>query len=125
MSWRDVDGRSGHTSISIAKHGRDKALELAIATREKKENERLQGLNSSSKRREQQPRLPKNFYSTEKLLAILIDKAKQLGRTPTSKDFRKTKPNYGHYETRFGSWNKALETAGLPPNRASRAREDT
>ncbi|MBR3414501.1 DEAD/DEAH box helicase family protein [Candidatus Saccharibacteria bacterium] len=57
--------------------------------------------------------------SDEELIEILKAKARSLGRTPTSKDIRfdSSMPSSTTYATRFGSWNQALEAAGLSPNR--------
>ena len=43
VSWQCPDGRPGNTSVSIKKHGPEKALKMAIAIRQKKENIRLNG----------------------------------------------------------------------------------
>lgn len=45
VSWVDQSGKQGKTSLSIRKHGKDKAFNLACQIRQKKEAERL-GLKS-------------------------------------------------------------------------------
>ena len=39
--WKNHLGKTGHTNYSIAKHGKQKAFELAVAKRQQKEHERL------------------------------------------------------------------------------------
>ena len=41
VSWQCPDGRPGNTSVSITRHGREKALKMAIAIRTEKEKARL------------------------------------------------------------------------------------
>jgi hypothetical protein len=41
VSWVDALGKQGKTSVSITRHGRDKAFEIACAIRRFKEAERL------------------------------------------------------------------------------------
>ncbi len=43
VSWVTPDGRQGKTSVSIAKHGKEKAFAIACAIRRQKERERLEG----------------------------------------------------------------------------------
>jgi len=58
-------------------------------------------------------------YSTESLISYLLVATEILGRVPTQRAFKKLEnfPSYDIYAKRFGSWNKALKTAGLAPNR--------
>lgn len=54
--------------------------------------------------------------SEEELLANLRDFAQELGRPPTSAEMNESGPHHtATYQDRFGSWNSALETAGLEP----------
>ena len=59
-------------------------------------------------------------YSDSYLLNILKRYKEENDRTPTQDDFSKTKntkyPSYMTYVKRFGTWNKALEMAGLCVN---------
>lgn len=41
VSWVTRTGKQGKTSVSIAKHGKDKALQMACQIRKNKESERL------------------------------------------------------------------------------------
>jgi hypothetical protein len=41
VSWVTSSGRQGKTSVSISKHGKDKAFEMACRIRKEKEAERL------------------------------------------------------------------------------------
>jgi len=43
VSWVNLDGRQGKTSVSIKKHGKKKAFERACEIRKQKEAERLSG----------------------------------------------------------------------------------
>ena len=54
-------------------------------------------------------------YTKEELLKLLKGKFEQLGRSPTIDDVNKDKnmPDRDTYESHFGSFNKALEAAGL------------
>ena len=54
-------------------------------------------------------------YTNDELLEYLIKFYKENGRPPSELDFRNnTKyPNYNRYTTSFGSWNEALNRAGL------------
>ncbi len=56
-------------------------------------------------------------YSDIELLDILRDKAKNLGRTPTSEDVDAdlSMPSYTTYKLRFGSFQNAIKKAGLKP----------
>jgi hypothetical protein len=53
------------------------------------------------------------FVSNEEMIAALQNFYHKCGRSPTLDEF----PKAGTIEQRFGSWNKALESAGLPPNK--------
>jgi hypothetical protein len=61
-------------------------------------------------------------YSDEYLLDALRALAAELGRSPTSNEMlaRPDLPASGTYAHRFGSWNAALEAAGLEPRRRPR-----
>ncbi len=41
VSWQCPDGRPGNTSVSANKHGKKKALKMAVAIRDEKERIRL------------------------------------------------------------------------------------
>ncbi len=58
-------------------------------------------------------------YTDAQLLNILRGLADELGRTPAYRDLaaRSGLPGASVYDRRFGSWNRALEAAGLEPNR--------
>lgn len=59
------------------------------------------------------PRIPE-----EDLLTELKRLAQELDRTPTVHDMSEHGAHsHNTYRTRFGSWNEALEAAGLPKNR--------
>ncbi|PHD30121.1 hypothetical protein COF65_33310, partial [Bacillus toyonensis] len=49
-------------------------------------------------------------YTSERLIEILKEKEKELNRTPIVAEIRQA----GIIIKRFGSWNKALEAAGIP-----------
>jgi Homing endonuclease associated repeat/HNH endonuclease len=51
--------------------------------------------------------------SDEEMLAALQKFHREQGRSPTLDEF----PEAATIEQRFGSWNKALQAAGLPPNK--------
>lgn len=113
VTWCDANGKSCATSFSINKYGKEKAFALACEKRKKQEEWRLNGNVVPD-----QPGKPKRMrdkakYSNEQLIEILREKYQELGRVPTSRDFRKTKPNYGRFEGAFGGWNKAIKAAGL------------
>ncbi|MDI3535505.1 MAG: hypothetical protein PWQ82_1870 [Thermosediminibacterales bacterium] len=52
-------------------------------------------------------------YTDQELIENLKDTARKLGRTPKKREIRS--PGSWVYIERFGSWNKALKTAGLAP----------
>lgn len=61
-------------------------------------------------------RKPNPYYAPENLIQHLLDLASRLGRSPHIYDLKKEN-KYSHvvYHKRFGSWKKALVTAGLIP----------
>lgn len=57
-------------------------------------------------------------YSDDELLDDLRDLADELGRTPTFADMNDHGPRSATtFTNRFGTWNNAVEEAGLEPNR--------
>ncbi len=52
-------------------------------------------------------------YTDQELIKKLKETARKLGRTPKRREVRN--PGSWVYSKRFGSWNKALKTAGLTP----------
>jgi hypothetical protein len=66
-------------------------------------------------------------YTTEEMLVTLKSVAIQLGRPPSRiywEEHSDLRPSARSYALRFGSWNKALKTAGLVPLRENAAREE-
>ncbi|NTV22789.1 MAG: hypothetical protein HGA85_00240 [Nanoarchaeota archaeon] len=64
-------------------------------------------------------------FTKEQLLFFLKEASHDLGRTPTGKDFDKSKyPSRTTYVNRFGSWNKALKLAGLKLNSKTYSRSE-
>jgi len=59
-------------------------------------------------------------YSDEELLQMLRDEFKRLGRAPSSKKMKHIRI----YTARFGTWNNALELAGLPTLRRNKNMSD-
>lgn len=59
------------------------------------------------------------FVPDEEMIAALQNFYREYGRSPTLNEF----PKAGTIEQRFGSWNKALEAAGLPPNKKNKIPE--
>ncbi|PID41117.1 MAG: hypothetical protein CR981_04650 [Proteobacteria bacterium] len=112
-SWTDARGRLSNVSFSVKKYGKEKAFKLACAKREEGEALRLNGYIAPE--RNQYDMMQKNprKYSHEELISILQDAYHTLGRVPTSRDFKYIHPKYNRYETAFGSWNNALQTAGI------------
>src|SRR5437667_10619066 len=53
-------------------------------------------------------------YSDEYLLSCIVSLAEKLGRTPAKRDLKS--PTDRTFRNRFGSWNNAIEAAGLTPN---------
>ncbi|MFQ6009652.1 MAG: homing endonuclease associated repeat-containing protein [Candidatus Aenigmatarchaeota archaeon] len=61
----------------------------------------------------------KGRYTDKKLIELLQNKAKELGRTPSQRGMEEdgSLPSGRTYQDRFGSWNEALDAAGLGTNR--------
>lgn len=55
-------------------------------------------------------------YTKDDLIRILRDFANENGRTPKMSDFRKGSPSVSTFFAYFGTWNNALEQAGLDVN---------
>ena len=113
VSWCDADGKPWATSFSVKKYGKDKAFKLACAKRKEQEEWRLAGNILTKKTRKSQTIKDSKKYSPDELIEILRNKHQELGRVPTTRDFKDINPKYNRYETAFGGWNKALEAAGL------------
>ncbi len=112
VSWRDASGHPGHTSVSANKHGKKKAFKIACEIRAAKEEARLAGdVFPEEKKNTCKRNLTK--YSREELISLLQKAAKRLDRLPTSRDFKGVQPAYHRFESKFGSWNKAIAAAGL------------
>lgn len=62
--------------------------------------------------------IAKQKYSNEYLIETLKEYARNIGETPTYNLFEKDKtvPSATIYKKRFGSWNNAIELAGLQSN---------
>jgi len=58
----------------------------------------------------------KYIYTKEYLIQKLQQKAKELGRTPTTKDMRKPYPSPKRYYEQYNSWDEAIIDAGLELN---------
>jgi hypothetical protein len=58
-------------------------------------------------------------YGRDELLDVLRDLDVELGHAPSQAELRERErlPHPSTYKYRFGSWNKALEAAGLTPRR--------
>ena len=115
-SWYDANGSPAATSFSVSKYGDKKALKLACEKRKKMEALRLTGYVTPVNTSRGAHTWDRKKYTKEELIEILQKKAAQLGRTPTIKHFRKTRPNHHKFFRTFGSWNKAVEAAGLKIN---------
>ncbi len=114
-SWTDTRGKLSTVSFSVKKYGKEKAFELACAKRKEGEELRLNGYIAPDKIGRQigiVKRDPRR-YSHEELITALQKKYSELGRVPTSRDFKHVQPKYNRYETAFGSWNNALQIAGI------------
>jgi hypothetical protein len=63
------------------------------------------------------PKKP-SILSDKELLCLLVEFKQNNHRSPTKKEFKNNDnlPDSSIYESRFGSWNKALEAAGLEIN---------
>ncbi len=114
-SWTDARGKLSTISFSIKKYGKDKAFKLACAKRKEGEELRLNGYIAPEKIGNQSGILQRNpvKFSSEELITVLQEKYIELGRVPTSRDFKYVQPKYNRYETAFGSWNNALRVAGI------------
>ncbi len=113
VSWQDANGRPNATSVSINKYGKEVAFKRACAIRKRQEKWRLEGNVLPDHKKKEKIYYDRRKYTADELISILQDASDELGRVPTSRDFKKTKPNYGRYESMFGGWNKALIAAGL------------
>lgn len=60
----------------------------------------------------------RQWWSNEEMLKRLVEKAKELGHSPSRSDLYgdNTMPSVYAYMRRFGSWNNAIKEAGLEPN---------
>jgi len=66
-------------------------------------------------------------WTRRKIVAALKREAKQRGRTPTMREWAKatsSHPNYATVVEHFGSWNAAIEAAGLTLRRPSQRLTD-
>lgn len=72
-----------------------------------------------------EPKAGNTRYGREELLDILRTLDKRLGRPPSQAELsrRENLPHPSTYKQRFGSWNKALEAAGLRPRYPRGGRE--
>lgn len=112
VSWRDAKGHAGHTSVSANKHGKKKAFKIACTIRSAKEEARLAGFVFPEEKKNSCKRNA-TVYSREDLIVALQKAADRLDRRPTSRDFKGVQPAYHRFESKFGSWNKAIAAAGL------------
>jgi hypothetical protein len=112
-SWNDANGKPAASSFSVKKYGKKKAFKLACAKREKMEALRLAGYVAPVDPYKTIVVRDTKQYSKKELIEILQKKAARLGRVPISRDFKKTRPTYHKFCRTFGSWNKAIEAAGL------------
>ncbi len=112
VCWRDANGHAGHTSVSANKHGKKKAFKIACEIRSAKEEARLVGIVFPEEKKNSCKK-DSVKYSREDLVRLLQEAAKRLERKPTSRDFKGVQPAYHRFESKFGSWNKAIEAAGL------------
>jgi hypothetical protein len=55
-------------------------------------------------------------YSKEELINYINLFVSINNKVPQARDFKGTIPNYGNFETEFGTWNKGIEAAGYIPN---------
>lgn len=78
---------------------------------------RFDSWNNAIKAAGMEPNTPRQ-YTDDDLLEHLQEFADELDRTPTSKEMNEHGPHTSKtYKDRFGTWNNALEQAGLEPNR--------
>jgi hypothetical protein len=66
-----------------------------------------------------EPKAGNTRYERNELLDVLRDLDRELGHPPSQAELREREglPHPSTYKYRFGSWNKALEAAGLTPRR--------
>lgn len=64
--------------------------------------------------------VPYSNKNDQELLEELKRVSKELGKVPTVTECHQIKLNVSRYQKRFGSWNKALELAGLPVKNSRR-----
>jgi hypothetical protein len=66
-----------------------------------------------------EPKVGNTRYERDELLDVLRDLDRALGHPPSQAELREQEglPHPSTYKYRFGSWNKALEAAGLTPRR--------
>lgn len=70
-----------------------------------------------------QPDYPRDGFDRERLIARLKNEADRLGRTPLASEMANPR---GHiYMREFGTWHKALEAAGLKPEKSIRRKAYT
>lgn len=70
-------------------------------------------------RAKKEPKKPRaSRFKKDKLIELLQMKANELGRTPTYAEVSLDKrfPSAGTYAVMFGTYNQAVEAAGLKPN---------
>ena len=61
----------------------------------------------------------------DRLIAVLREKADELGHSPRVKDFPSgSRPSYMTFIREFGSWSAAQEAAGLESRGRGRPREE-
>jgi hypothetical protein len=76
----------------------------------------LSGPRDAERRR----RSDRRRYTDDEILTQLVTCAKQLGRSPTMREFLAAEGAHAHPQTvseRFGTWNDAKRRAGLAPRR--------
>ncbi|RUM36593.1 MAG: hypothetical protein DSY58_05100 [Desulfobulbus sp.] len=112
-SWNDANGKPAGTSFSVRKHGKEKAFKLACEKREKMEKWRLAGNVYPKDEFKKKQKKDLRQYTKDELIHIMRLKKLELGRVPTSRDFKGTRPSYHKFCKAFGGWNKAVAAAGL------------
>lgn len=70
-----------------------------------------------------QPDYPRDGFDHKKLIEQLKEEAGRLGRTPLASEM--ANPCGNLYMREFGTWDKALEAAGLKPERSTRRKAYT